>query len=78
MTTDNPRTLSGIERAIHAAGSQARLAEILGCSQQNVSFWLRQGYCPPDRVVEIEQATGVDRALLINPRLLDLLSPSSL
>ncbi|CAB4241005.1 Putative bacterial antitoxin YdaS [uncultured Caudovirales phage] len=70
--------MTGIEQAIHAAGSQKRLAELLGCSQQNVSFWLRQGYCPPERVVEVEQATGIDRALLINPKLLDLLTPASL
>jgi DNA-binding transcriptional regulator YdaS (Cro superfamily) len=70
--------MTGIEQAIHAAGSQKRLAELLGCSQQNVSFWLRQGYCPSERVVEVEQATGVDRGLLINPRLLDLLTPTNL
>jgi DNA-binding transcriptional regulator YdaS (Cro superfamily) len=70
--------MTGIEQAIHAAGSQKRLAERLGCSQQNISFWLRQGYCPPERVVEVEQATGIDRALLINPKLLDLLTPASL
>jgi len=28
-----------------------------------------------DRVVEIEQATGVDRKLLINPKLVNLLTP---
>lgn len=70
--------MTGIEQAIHAVGSQKQLAELLGCSQQNVSFWLRQGYCPPERVVEVEQATGIDRALLVNPKLLDLLTPASL
>lgn len=70
--------MTGIEQAIYAAGSQAKLAQLLGCSQQNVGFWLRQGYCPAERVVEVEQATGVGRALLINPRLVDLITPASL
>jgi DNA-binding transcriptional regulator YdaS (Cro superfamily) len=68
----------GIQQAIYNAGSQTKLAAILGCSQQNVGFWLKQGYCPPERVIEIEQATGVPRALLINPKLIDLLTPASL
>ena len=67
--------MTGIEQAIYNAGSQAKLAVILGCSQQNIGFWLKQGYCPPERIIEVEQATGVGRAQLINPKLLDLLTP---
>ena len=70
--------MTGIEQAIYAAGSQAKLAKLIGCTQQNVGFWLRQGYCPAERVIEVEQATGVDRKLLINPKLIDLLTPTSL
>ena len=69
--------MTGIEQAIHAAGSQKRLAELLGCTQQNVSFWVRQGYVPVERIREIEQATGVHRSILIDPALIDLLSPAS-
>lgn len=67
--------ITGIELACYAAGSQAKLADLLGCSQQNVSMWLRRGWVPVDRVVEIEQATGVYRKLLINPKLVNLLTP---
>lgn len=67
--------MTGIEQAIYSASSQARLAELLGCSQQLVSAWLRRGWVPVDRVVEIEQVTGVDRKLLINPKLVNLLTP---
>ena len=70
--------MTGIELAIIIAGSQAKLAAILGCTQQNVGFWLKQGYCPPERIIEVEQATGVSRTQLINPKLLDLLTPASL
>ncbi|CAB4122757.1 Putative bacterial antitoxin YdaS [uncultured Caudovirales phage] len=67
--------MTGIEKAITACGSQAKLAELIGCTQQNVSFWRRQGFVPPDRILEIEQASGVGRTELINPKLLDLFAP---
>ena len=68
--------MTGIEQAIHAIGSQAKLAEALGCSQQNVSMMLRNGYAPIKWVRAIEQATGVPRDRLINPALADLLAPA--
>lgn len=65
---DNDATKSGIELAIDAAGSQEQLAALLGCTQQNVSFWKARGYAPNLRAVEIEQHTGVPRVQLIDPR----------
>ena len=70
--------MTGIEEAIYVAGSQAKLAKILGCTQQNVGFWLRQGYCPAERVIEVEQATGIARGRLIDPKLVDLLTPATI
>lgn len=67
-------TMSGIEQAIRAAGSQAELAALLGCSQQNISSWLRRGYVPPKQAVAIEQATGISRAMLVDPKLVALLT----
>jgi DNA-binding transcriptional regulator YdaS (Cro superfamily) len=67
------KELPGIEQAINAAGSQYALAAMLGCTQQNVSFWKGQGYAPLARAVEIEQCTGVPRSKLINPKVIDLL-----
>lgn len=69
---------TGIDAAIAAAGSQDVLARMLGCSQQNVSFWKSQGYVPNLRAVEIEQLTGVARTRLVDPRLLDLIVPPTL
>ena len=68
--------MTGIEQAIHAIGSQAKLAEALGCSQQNVSMMLRNGYAPIKWIRAIEQATGVPRDQLIDPALVDLLAPA--
>jgi DNA-binding transcriptional regulator YdaS (Cro superfamily) len=60
--------ISGIDAAIDVAGGQEALAKLLGCTQQNVSFWKARGYAPNLRAVEIEQHTGIARLRLIDPR----------
>lgn len=65
----------GIQQAIHAIGSQAKLAKALGCTQQNVSTWLKTGHVPTKWIRAVEQATGIHRSALIDPALSDLLSP---
>lgn len=60
--------ITGIDAAIVAAGGQEALAKMLGCTQQNVSFWRARGYAPLLRAVEIEQRTGVARLRLIDSR----------
>ena len=77
MSGTDTTELPGIDLAIAAAGSQELLADMVGCTQQNVSFWKRQGYAPVLRAVEIEQATGVPRAKLIDPRIVELVAPST-
>jgi TorA maturation chaperone TorD len=51
----------GVNEAIRAAGSVSELARRLGISQPSVSNWTR---IPADRVVAVEEATGVGRNLL--------------
>ncbi|MEO5342204.1 MAG: helix-turn-helix domain-containing protein [Gammaproteobacteria bacterium SHHR-1] len=48
--------MTGIEKAIAAAGSQQRLAELLGVTQQAVAHWLAHGKIPYGRVVDVEIA----------------------
>lgn len=64
----------GIDAAIAAAGSQGKLAQQLGVSQQAVGKWADRGYVPLRRAQEIEAVYGVPRAQLANPRMLELLS----
>lgn len=67
---------SGIEAAVRAAGSQEKLAELLGdVTQQAVAKWVKQGWAPLDRVVEIEAHTGVDRKRLVKPKIADVMTP---
>lgn len=69
-----PKKTSGIAIACHLAGSQAGVARALGVKQQAVSKWIKQGWVPLRRGLEIETLFGVDRFTLINPRIRDLVS----
>jgi DNA-binding transcriptional regulator YdaS (Cro superfamily) len=51
----------GLDLAISAVGGVTELARRLGISQPSVSNWTR---VPAERVLLVESATGVNRALL--------------
>jgi TorA maturation chaperone TorD len=51
----------GLDEAIRAAGGISELARRLGISQPSVSNWSR---VPAERVLAVEAATGVSRAIL--------------
>ncbi len=52
---------SGLDEAIRAAGGISELARRLGISQPSVSNWER---VPAERVIAVEKATNVSRAVL--------------
>ncbi|MGC2203289.1 MAG: Cro/CI family transcriptional regulator [Stellaceae bacterium] len=52
---------AGLEEAIRAVGGVTELARRIGISQPSVSNWSR---VPADRIVAVEAATGVTRAVL--------------
>jgi DNA-binding transcriptional regulator YdaS (Cro superfamily) len=51
----------GLQAAIDAAGNRYRLAQLLKVQPTAVWKWWR---VPPGRIIQVEQATGVDRAKL--------------
>ncbi len=51
----------GLQLAIDAAGGVASLARLIGISQPSVSNWRR---APAERVLAIEEVTGISRATL--------------
>ena len=51
----------GLEEAIRVAGGAGALARKIGISQPSISNWSR---VPPERVLAVEAATGVGRAIL--------------
>ncbi len=52
---------AGLQEAIRAVGSVSELARRIGISQPSVSNWDR---IPADRVLSVENATGVSRTML--------------
>lgn len=52
---------SAAVRATDAVGGQSALARALGCTPQNVQKWCASGRIPAERVLAIEQATGISR-----------------
>jgi DNA-binding transcriptional regulator YdaS (Cro superfamily) len=51
--------------AVERAGTQRRLADLLGVRQPAVSKWLKHGkLLPPEHVLKVEASTGVSRHLL--------------
>ena len=65
--------MTGIQKAIAAAGSEAKLADMLGVTQQAVNKMKKRGYVPLSRVDQITSAFRVDRAELIDPALQEAL-----
>jgi len=65
--------MTGIERAIEAAGGEAALGELLGVSQQAVSKMKRRGFVPLHRVGQIVAAFRIAREDLIDPAIREAL-----
>lgn len=68
---------SGIDEAVYRAKSQTALAEMLGCTSQNVSCWVVRGWAPLERAIQIEKLMGIPRRRLIDPELLQKVCPAS-
>jgi hypothetical protein len=66
--------MTGIETAIEKAGSRRAFADSLTppVTVQALCQWVRRGWVPPARALEIEQLYGVDRAYLVKPELVAL------
>ncbi|WP_313534521.1 YdaS family helix-turn-helix protein [Haematobacter sp.] len=47
-----------IERAIRIYGSQARLADVMGCSQQQISYLLNAKSISAEMAKMVDEATG--------------------
>jgi hypothetical protein len=73
-------TLSGIEQAVAKAGGYMAFVRSLRpvekrdgttghISRQVVYMWVKRGWVPMLRAVEIEDLYGIDRALLVKPAL---------
>lgn len=57
--------LSGVEKAITAAGSQVKLAALLGVKQPVIAHWKRKGWMPTPRAHQCATLFGIDVAELL-------------
>lgn len=64
--------MTGIEKAIEAAGSETALGEVLGVSQQAVNKWKVQGYVPQGRVEQLSRMYEIPRDDLLDPQIVAL------
>ena len=64
--------LTGLARAVEAAGSISALARALGIAHQVANRWVRRGYVPAARALELEVLYGVPAKDLVKPSLLEL------
>lgn len=64
--------MTALERAIERAGSQDKLATIIGVSQGLVSQWLNGAPIPPRHFPNIEAGTGVTAHELLDDELAKL------
>lgn len=66
--------MTGIQTAIDKAGSRRDFALSLDppVTVQAVAQWVKRGWVPPFRAMQIERLYGVDRAYLVKPELVAL------
>jgi len=61
--------MTGIKRAVELAGGANALAAKLGVSHQAIYVWLRKGWVPSQRALEIEKLLDIPRVDLFKPEL---------
>ncbi len=66
--------MTGIETAVAKAGGRRAFAKGLNppVSVQAICQWVKRGWVPPARALEIEDLYDVDRVYLVKPDLVDL------
>ena len=57
--------MTGIEKAIQAAGSQIKLAAMLGVKQPVIAHWKKQGWMPTPRAQQCADLFGIDMTELV-------------
>jgi len=61
--------MDGITEAVMRAKSQQQLASRLNVTKQSVQQYVAEHGAPPERAVQIEEATGIHRFKLVKPGL---------
>jgi hypothetical protein len=67
--TTKDTKMTGIKKAVDLAGGANQLAHKLDVTHQAVYVWLRKGWVPAQRALEIEKLFDIPRAELFKPEL---------
>jgi len=62
-----------IAQLIEKCGGQLQVAKIFGCTQQFISLSLKRGWLPISRAKQAAEMLKVKPALLVNPKVIDML-----
>lgn len=65
--------MTGIDRAVEMADGAVPLAAKLGVTHQAVFQWIKRGWAPLQRAIQIEGIYGVPRRELLKPELVEAL-----
>ena len=61
---------TGMYHVVEKANGVSAVAKQLNVSRQVVYIWLRRGYAPPIRAIQLEELYGIPRTELMDPVLL--------
>jgi DNA-binding transcriptional regulator YdaS (Cro superfamily) len=59
--------MTGIKKAVDLAGGANALAHKLGVTHQAIYVWMRKGWVPAQRALEIEHLFDIPRVELFKP-----------
>lgn len=68
ITTPAER-IAALDEAIKHGGGIVAFSRRMGVTHQAIYHWRKQGWAPVDRALAIEAIFGIDRNLLMEPRL---------
>jgi len=72
--TTKDTKMTGIKKAVNLAGGANQLALKLDVTHQAIYVWLRKGWVPSQRALQIEHMFDIPRAELFKPELAALLT----
>lgn len=73
MTVEEPTTQHpGFQKILEVEGSISAFARALKISHQCANRWVKQGYVPVERALEIEKLYGISARDFVKPGLLEI------
>jgi hypothetical protein len=65
---------ASLDDAVKKIGGARKVAAKMKVSHQAVYVWIKRGWAPMKRAIQLERMTGIPRAKLIDPQIAKLLN----